>query len=132
LGLQQAFGRYLVIDGEYVWKYTDRAFDFSVFGDSPITFPIEWTKSKIPAVAVRASMPDFHGLSAFVVLSHVEARFFEPQESGVGAAPFCPASTGCEVFRIDHDEAFNQTTHVQYQPFRRGPWLGFNWRYDSG
>jgi hypothetical protein len=36
------------------------------------------------------------------------------------------------VFRIDHDERFNQTTHLQYQPFKRGPWLGFNWRYDSG
>ena len=36
------------------------------------------------------------------------------------------------MFRIDHDEHFNQTTHVQYQPFKRGPWVGFNWRYDSG
>jgi hypothetical protein len=38
-------------------------------------------------------------------------------------------------FRIDHDEKFNQTTHVQYS-FARGPlkglWGGFNWRYDSG
>jgi len=36
------------------------------------------------------------------------------------------------VFRIDHDEVFNETTHLQYQPFKRGPWVGFNWRYDSG
>ncbi len=36
------------------------------------------------------------------------------------------------VFRIDHDERFNQTTHLQYQPWKRGPWFGFNWRYDSG
>jgi hypothetical protein len=35
-------------------------------------------------------------------------------------------------FRIDHDEKFNQTTHLQYQPWKRGPWFGFNWRYDSG
>jgi hypothetical protein len=35
-------------------------------------------------------------------------------------------------FRIDHDEKFNQTTHFQYQPWKRGPWVGFNWRYDSG
>jgi hypothetical protein len=39
---------------------------------------------------------------------------------------------GGSVFRIDHDETFNQTTHLQYQPWKRGPWLGFNWRYDSG
>ena len=42
------------------------------------------------------------------------------------------APGGPSVFRIDHDEHFNQTTHLQYQPWKRGPWLGFNWRYDSG
>src|SRR5215469_7460608 len=35
-------------------------------------------------------------------------------------------------FRIDQDEMLNQTTHLQYQPWQRGPWFGFNWRYDSG
>ena len=36
-------------------------------------------------------------------------------------------------FRIDHDEKFNQTTHLQYQvPRLRNSWVGFNWRYDSG
>ena len=24
------------------------------------------------------------------------------------------------------------TSHIQYQPWKRGPWVGFNWRYDSG
>ena len=54
------------------------------------------------------------------------ARFFTPQIGGAGAA----AARG--VFRIDHDEQFNQTTHLQYQPSLPGPWIGFNWRYDSG
>jgi hypothetical protein len=126
-GLQQAFGKFFVLDGEYVWKYTHKAYDFSVLGNTPITYPIEWSSSKIPGFAVRGSMPNFHGLSAFVVFSHVAARFFEPQVSGIGATP-----TGAEVFRIDHDEVFNQTTHLQYQPLKNGPWLSFNWRYDSG
>jgi Carboxypeptidase regulatory-like domain len=126
-GLQQAFGRYFVLNGEYIWKYTHKAYDFSVLGDSPITFPIEWDHSKIPGFAVRGTVPNVHGFTAYVVLSHVAARFFEPQVSGIGAAP-----TGSEVFRIDHDENFNQTTHLQYQPWKRGPWIGFNWRYDSG
>ena len=126
-GLEQAFSKYLVVDGEYIWKYTQRAFDFSVLGDSPITFPIEWAKSKIPGYALRVSVPNTHGFTAYVVMSSVAARFFGPQVSGVGAAP-----GGSSVFRIDHDEKYNQTTHLQYQPFRRGPWVAFNWRYDSG
>ncbi len=126
-GLQQAFGKYFVLDGEYIWKYTHNAYDFSVLGNSPITFPIEWARSNIPGFTVRGSMPNFHGLSAYIVMSHVAARFFEPQVSGIGATP-----TGSEVFRIDHDEVFNETTHLQYQPWKNGPWLGFTWRYDSG
>src|SRR5271163_3569309 len=46
-GLQQAFGKYFVLDGEYIWKYTHNGYDFSVLGDTPITFPIEWHNSKI-------------------------------------------------------------------------------------
>ncbi len=126
-GLQQAFGKFLVVNAEYIWKYTHKAFDFSVLGDTPITYPIEWTSSKIPGYAINANMPNFHGLTAYVVMSSVAARFFTPQVSGVGATP---GPVG--VFRIDHDEKYNQTTHVQYQPWKRGPWLGFNWRYDSG
>jgi hypothetical protein len=129
-GLEQAFGKFLVIDGEYIWKYTHKAFDFSVLGNTPITYPIEWQSSKIPGYAIRASVPDFHGLTAYVVMSSVAARFFTPQISGIGATPVAPG--GPTVFRIDHDEHFNQTTHLQYQPWKRGPWLGFNWRYDSG
>ncbi len=129
VGLQQAFGRYLVVDGEYIWKYTHNAYDFSILGNTPIFFPIAWEKSKIPGFAIRASVPATHGFSALVVMSSVAARFFNPQLSGAGANPAAP--TG--VFRIDHDEAFNMTAHAQYQtPWKRGPWIGFNWRYDSG
>jgi hypothetical protein len=129
-GFQQAFGKYLVVDAEYIWKYTHLAYDFSVFGNTPVTFPIEWDRSKIPGYLIRANVPNFHGLTAYFVASSVAARFFQPQVSGIGVTPAGQGGTG--VFRIDHDELFNQTTHIQYQPWKRGPWLGFNWRYDSG
>ncbi len=127
-GLQQAFGKFFVLDGEYIWKYTHNAYDFSVLGNTPITFPIQWDRSKIPGFAIRGSVPNFHGLTALVVMSSVAARFFTPQVAGAGANPTAP--TG--VFRIDHDERFNETTHLQYQPWKKYPWVAFNWRYDSG
>ncbi len=130
VGLQQAFGRYLVISGEYIWKYTHNAYDFSVLGNTPITYPIEWASSKIPGYAIRASVPNFHGFTAFVVMSSVAARFYGPQVTGIGTTPSSFGVGG--VFRIDHDELFNSTTHLQYQIGKRGPWIGFNWRYDSG
>ena len=128
-GLQQAFGKNFVISGDYIWKYTHNAFDFSVLGNTPITFPIDWHNSKIPGFALRADVPNFHHLSAFVVMSSVAARFFPPQVAGAGAT----VGQSGFPFRIDHDERFNQTTHLQYQlPVKGSPWVGFNWRFDSG
>lgn len=128
-GLEQAFGKNLVFSGEYIWIYTHNAFDFSVLGNTPITFPIDWHNAKTPGLALRVSVPNFHHLSAFVVMSSVAARFFPPQVAGAGAT----VGQSGYPFRIDHDERFNQTTHLQYQfPGRQSPWIGFNWRYDSG
>jgi Carboxypeptidase regulatory-like domain len=126
-GLQQALGRYLVVSGDYIWKYTHNGYDFGVVGSTPITFPIEWHNAKIPGFAIRVSVPNYRGFSAQVVMSSVAARFFLPQVAGL---PIVPPATG--VFRIDHDEKYNETTHLQYQPWKTGPWIGFNWRYDSG
>jgi hypothetical protein len=128
-GLQQAFGRFLVFNGEYIWKYTHNGYDFSVLGNTPITFPIEWHNSKIPGYAASVRVPTIHGFSATTVFSSVAARFFQPQVGGAGAT--VANGTGLP-FRIDHDEKFNQSTNLQYQILKRGPWLGLNWRYDSG
>jgi hypothetical protein len=129
VGFQQAFGKYAVVSAEYIWKYTHNAFDFSIFGNTPIFFPIDWHNSKIPGFAIRADVPSYHNFTAFVVMSSVAARFFPPQSAGAGAT----VGQSGFPFRIDHDEKFNETTHLQYQvPFKRGPWIGFNWRYDSG
>jgi len=127
-GLQQALGKWAVVSGEYIWKYTHNAFDFGVLGNTPIFFPIDWHNSKIPGYAVNVNVPEFHNISGYVVMSSVAARFFPPQAAGAGAAP----QSGGFPFRIDHDEKFNQTTHLQYQFGKRGPWAGWNWRYDSG
>lgn len=127
-GIEQAIGKHVVINGEYIWKYTHNAYDFSVLGNTPITFPIEWDRSKIPGFAGRVNLTNLKGFTAYAVMSSVAARFFTPQVGGAGAAP-----SGVSVFRIDHDEHYNQTTHVQYQlPFQKSAWIGFNWRFDSG
>ena len=127
-GLQQAFGKYLVFSGEYIWKYTHNGYDFSVLGNTPIAFPIEWHNSKIPGFAASVRMPEHHGVTASMVFSSVSARFFPPQVGGLGAT----VGGNGFPFRIDHDERFNQATHLQYQPWKRGPWFAFSWRYDSG
>ena len=129
-GLQQAIGRHFVLDGEYIWKYTHNAFDFSVLGATPITFPIEWHNSKIPGWTLSGTLTPVKGLTARVTMSSVAARFFNPQVGGVGATIGSP---GGYPFRIDHDERYNENVHFQYTaPFRKSLYYSFNWRYDSG
>jgi hypothetical protein len=126
-GFQQAFGKYLVVDADYLWKYTHNAYDFRDFLNTPIFFPIAWHNSQIHGPSFRVSVPNFHGLTAFFTASSVAARFFNPQVGGLGTD-----LTTSGVFRIDHDQRFQQTTHIQYQPRKNMPWIGFNWRYDNG
>ncbi len=134
--LQQAFGKHAVVSGEYIWKYTHNAFDFSVLGNTPITFPIDWHNSKIPGYAIRADVPETHGFSAYFVTSSVAARFYPPQIAGAGATGGVTQGAVYYPFRIDHDEKFNQTTHLQYtlknDGWWNGLWGGINWRFDSG
>ncbi|HEX3472131.1 MAG TPA: TonB-dependent receptor [Silvibacterium sp.] len=130
-GFQQAVGKYLIIDGEYFWKFTKDDFDFDVLFNTPLAFPIQWRKSKIDGFDLRVTMPVYRGISAYSVMGHSRSRFFGPERGGIlfnnpnGLNSYAP-------FRIDHDQAFEQTTHFQYQPKPQGGWYGFTWRYDSG
>ena len=127
-GIQQGLFKALTIDAGYFWKYTTRAYDFDTLFNTPITFPIEWRKSKVDGVSVRLNLANTHGFTAYTVLGHTRARFFGPE---IGGLIFnSPVNSG--AFRIDHDEALEQTTNLHYQFKKTGPWVSFTWRYDSG
>ena len=131
LGFQQSIGKLLVLDVDYFNKRTKNAYDFNVILNSPIAFPISWDKSKIDGLSFRANVTNYKGFSAFVVAGHTRARFFPPESGGL----FFNSDLPTGVFRIDHDQKFQQTTQLQYQ-FNHwkqlAPYVSFTWRYDSG
>jgi hypothetical protein len=129
-GLQQKMGRYLMFDGDYFWKFTNNAYDFDVLFNTPITFPISWHNSKLDGVTGRLSTVNFHGFQAYTTFGHTRARFFPPEVGGLIFQGGASAQTS--VFRIDHDQAFQQTTNLRYQPRKDGLWVDFIWRFDSG
>ena len=131
IGFQQAFGKYVVVSGNYFWKYTKGDYDFDVILNTPLTFPIQWKKSDISGGGLRVSLTPFHGLSAFSVMGHSHSLFYPPEVGGIIFNDNTSA-TGLAPFLIDHDQAFEQNTHLQYQPKANGPWYGLTWRYDSG
>lgn len=131
VGFQQGLGGYVVIDVDCFWKHTRNAYDFGVLLNTPIAFPISWNKSKVDGVSLRATLAPWKGWSAFFVGGHTRARYFPPESGGLFFNSDIPEG----VFRIDHDQAFQQSTQVQYQFEQLGkqkPYLAFTWRYDSG
>lgn len=134
VGIQQGIGKYIVADLDYFNKVTRNAYDFNVLLNTPITFPISWDKSKIDGVSFKLNLTNYKGLTASFNAGHTRARFFPPETGGFIFNSDLP--TG--VFRIDHDQAFQQTTQVQYsfdqfKEFHKfSPFVNFTWRYDSG
>ncbi len=128
VGLQQGLGRWLVVDGDYFWKYTDNAYDFSVLFNTPITFPIAWHNSKVDGVTARVSTTNLRGFQAYLTSGHTRARYFPPEVGGL--IPLGGFSSN--VFRIDHDQAYQQTAVLRYQRPHRAEWIAFSWRFDSG
>ena len=130
-GFQQSLGSHLVVDGDYFYKHTNNAYDFNVLFNTSVTFPISWQTSKLDGVSARINLTNYKGLSAFMVAGHTRARYFPPESGGL----FFNSDLPTGVFRIDHDQAFQQTTQVQYQfqQWKRlAPYFAFTWRYDSG
>ena len=133
-GIQQGIGKYIVADLDYFNKRTTNAYDFNVILNTPITFPISWKNSKIDGVSFRLNLANYKGVTASFNAGHNRARFFPPESGGL----FFNSNLPTGVFRIDHDQVFQQTTQVQYsfdrfKSFHKfEPFVAFTWRYDSG
>jgi hypothetical protein len=131
VGIQQGIGKYIVLDLDYFNKKTDNAYDFNALLNTSVFFPISWQKSKLDGGSFKFNLTNWHGLTAFMVAGHTRARFFPPETGGLFFNSDLPAG----VFRIDHDQKFEQTTNLQYtfERWRKlSPYVGLTWRYDSG
>ena len=129
-GLQQNFGSHFVFEGDYFWKFTRNAFDLDNLFTTAIFFPIEWGHSKMDGFSSRLSLRQFKGLTAYTQFGHTRARVFGPENGGL--IFYNTSLPNDYVVRIDHDQAFQSTSQVQYQPRKNGPWVAVTWRFDSG
>ncbi len=128
VGFQQAISKWVLIDADYFWKYTNNAYDFSTLQNTTITFPISWAKSKLDGVTGRISTTNIHGFQAYWTVGHTRARYFPDQTGGLLNTSIVPPG----VFRIDHDQALQSTVLARYQRPHAAEWISLAWRYDSG
>jgi hypothetical protein len=127
-GIQQALGKWLLVDVSYFRKYTRNAFDFDTLFSTSITFPIGWQQSKLDGVAARISTTDLRGLRVYVTMGHANARFFGPENGGI----IFNSKLAAGAYRQDHDQVYQQNVNLHYQRPKSAWWTDFTWRYDSG
>jgi hypothetical protein len=127
-GLQQAIGRYALIDADYFWKYTHNAYDFGTLLNTTITFPISWHNSKLDGISGRISTTNLRGFVAFWTFGHTRARYFPPENGGL----IPRGEEGGGAFLIDHDQKFQSTLNARSQRPRNAEWVSLTYRYDSG
>jgi len=128
-GLEQAVGKFLLIDADYFWKYTHNSYDFSTLLNTTITFPIAWHNSKLDGVTGRVSTTNLKGFQAYWTFGHTRARYFPPEDGGL-IPQGTPLAAG--VFRIDHDQAFQSNVSLRYQRPKNEEWIALTYRFDSG
>ena len=128
VGFQQALGSRLIVEGDYFWKFTRNAYDFGAVLTTPLVFPISWYKSNISGFSLRLSSVAWKGFQGSWLIGQGKARFFGPSNGGL----IFPDSLEEGVFRIDHDQAFQSTSHVVYKVPKTDWFAAYTWRYDSG
>jgi hypothetical protein len=138
VGAQHGFGGLVLVDVGYFWKFTTGAFDFDNILGTPIAFPIEWDHSRLSGVSARVNVVEHHGFSVATNIGSNKARYFYPETGGLlqtitSAPPVLADGQTIDVFRIDHDQKFQQNTTLQQRFLaQHSGWVTFSWRYDSG
>jgi hypothetical protein len=128
VGFQQNIWRGIQLDAEYFWKFTDGAYDFDLILNTPLAFPVQFRESRQDGGLVRITVPEYRGWQMYTTLSHTSSRLFGPELGGLRFS-----ADYASVARPDHDEPFQQNTHLEYRSRRAlGLWGGLTWRYDSG
>ena len=135
--LQQAVGKNVVVSGEYIWKYTHNAFDFSILGNTPITFPIDWHNSKIPGYALHVEVPNYHTSAPILSLprwplASSRRRWPAPEPPAASPQARSPFRSASTTTRNSTKPRTSSTRSPTMAVGCNGMWGGFNWRYRLG
>jgi len=69
-------GKYLMVDADYFWKYTNGAYDFDTLFIRRFTFPIQW-KIKLDGVSGTLRSINIHGFQWVTNHGTQRARYFD-------------------------------------------------------
>ena len=131
IGLQQAAGSKVSINGSFYHKDTRDQQDNDNFFNTGIIFPISLARLNVNGVEGRVVVLPVHGVSGSIALTHARAISTPPFTGGLFIGSSAVAALASGPFVIDHDQALGVHAALQYT-HRSGVWASGTVRYDSG
>lgn len=131
VGLQQALGRHVSLNGAFYHKNSKDLQDNDNFLNTGIIFPTSLAQSRTNGAEARISVLPLRRLSGSLSLTHYHTIVTPPFTGGlfIGSAAVNALSAG--PFVIDHDQVLGAQGNVLYS-LRRNFWISSSVRYDSG
>jgi len=131
LGLQQAFGRVLTINGTYYHKNSTDLQDNDNFLDTGIIFPTSLASSRVNGAEGRVNILPGRRFSATVSATHARVVVNPPFTGGLFLGSDAVEALTAGPFIIDHDQRLSLHTNAVYN-FTRSLWTSASVRHDSG
>lgn len=131
-GLQQGIGSKLRLDLSWWYRSVENAADQGQFFNTGIVFPLNFQGGQLRGWNARLDLAPTGGLSGYVSVGHVRAKYRGPFVGGLFLDAEALDSLGGGYFVIDHDQDLQEQAGVFYDVAETGFWAGVTQRYDSG
>jgi hypothetical protein len=132
VGIQQALGNRVRIDGDYWERHTRNAGDQDQFENTGVLFPLAFEKGDYSGWDVRLDVAPVYGFRGFVSAGHTHVIYVPPPAGGLFLDQEAVDAVTGGPFLIDHDQKIQIQSGIFYDIADTGFWLGTNIRYDSG
>lgn len=131
VGLQQAVGRYLSLNGSFYHKDSTDMQDNDNFFNTGIIFPTSLKRSRVNGAELRLAVPRVRSFSGSLSLTHFHVVVDPPFTGGLflGSAAIDLLAAG--PFVIDHDQKLGAHGFLRYD-ISKAFWVSAALRYDSG
>ena len=131
VGVQQAVGDYLSLNGVFYHKNSTDLQDNDNFFNTGIIFPTSLYKSRVNGIEFRGALLPYRGWSGSVSVTHGRVVATPPFTGGLFLGNAAVEALTSGAFIIDHDQVLSVhgLIHRELHP---DVWISSSMRYDSG
>lgn len=131
LGLQQAIGRQISLNGTFYHKNSRDLQDNDNFLDTGIIFPTSLASSRVNGAEGRVNLFPGRRFSSTLSATHARVVVTPPFTGGLFLGSGAVEALSAGPFIIDHDQRLSLHSNNVYN-FTRSLWTSVSVRYDSG